>query len=88
MKKKIITVGGSSASGTTTVTEILLDYFPNYTFHSTGAMARKMAKDNDMSLEEYVVYARENDIPYDSLLDESLRAIGETEDCCIIDCTL
>jgi CMP/dCMP kinase len=87
-KKSILSLHGFASTGVTGTSQILEEYFPDHTFHSTGAMARKIAADNHMKIAEYNKYARENNIPYDTLLDDSLKKINESDGKWIVDSRL
>lgn len=93
-ERKIITSGptmcihGSNASGKSTIVEILLEFFPGYKKFSTGDYARELAAQAGMSIDEYIVYARDNNIPFDDTLDDKLREIGKSNESWIVDSRL
>ncbi len=76
MKKDKITIQGPNGCGKSSTAKLLLEFLPGYTLHSTGTIARTMAAANNMTIEEYVVYARDNDIPFDSIIDQSLKDLN------------
>lgn len=55
MKKEIISIGGTPASGKGAVSKILMDEF-NYGIYRNGEYFRKLAKENNMSVTEFNKY--------------------------------
>ncbi len=82
----IITVSGPPGSGKTTVSKILCKKL-NYDLVSGGDIFRKMAKENNMSLEEFSKYA-EKDPEFDKKLDSLLLEILKTRDNVVVDSRL
>lgn len=93
-EKKIVISGpticihGPNACGKSAIVEILLEFFPGYTHFSTGDYAKKMATEAGMSINEYIVYSRDNNIPYDDILDNKLKEIGKSNQPWIVDSRL
>ncbi|AEH61057.1 cytidylate kinase [Methanosalsum zhilinae DSM 4017] len=79
----LLTVSGLPGSGTTTVSRILSEYY-NIRLVSAGEVFRALAREKNMSLEEFGSLA-ENDPSIDSMIDERQKEIATSENNIILE---
>ena len=87
----IMTIHGVPASGKSKTVEWLLRLLGNYSHTSTGAIARKIALEYGFSEEKFDTfpkYARDNNIPYDQLIDNHLKELNNKNENIIVDSRL
>ena len=86
MKKNIISISGDPAAGKGTVSKILSEKL-NYSIYKNGDYFRSLAKEMNMSLEEFSSYV--NDHPeIDKAIEESSKEYAKNNDNFIIDARL
>ncbi len=78
-----VTISGLPGTGTTTVAKILAERL-GYKLISAGEVFRKMAKEMNMSLEEFSEYAKENP-EIDRKLDEMQKELAEKEENVVVE---
>jgi CMP/dCMP kinase len=78
-----ITIGGQSGTGSTTIAQMLAHKL-GYLFYSTGNIYRDMAKEQDMSIEEFDELLGDHS-EYDREMDKRQQEFGMTHDKFVID---
>ena len=86
MKKNIISISGDPASGKGAVSEILKEEL-NYVLYKNGEYFRKLAKEKNMTLEEFGEYVG-NHPEIDQQIEESAKEYAKDHDNFIIDARL
>lgn len=78
-----ITIGGQSGTGSTTIAQMLAHKL-GYLFYSTGNIYRDMAKEQDMSMQEFDTLLQSH-TEYDVEMDQRQQEFGLTHDNFVID---
>lgn len=86
--KPICTIQGLGSCGKTATIKEIIQYLSDHRFHSTGAIARAMADEYNMHIKDFNLYARAHNIPFDSILDDSLKKLNESNEKWIVDSRL
>ncbi|HBT81582.1 hypothetical protein A2757_02995 [Candidatus Giovannonibacteria bacterium RIFCSPHIGHO2_01_FULL_48_47] len=81
-----ITIFGLAGTGTSSVGKILAAKL-GYTFLSSGMLFRKMAQENDMSLQDFEKLTNQ-DPQYDKKLDREIKNFGEKNDNFVVESRL
>ncbi len=79
----IVTIGGPIGSGKTTVAKAIAEKF-KFTYISAGLIFRELAKERDVSLEEFSKIA-EKDHEFDKELDKRQIELAKTSENAVID---
>lgn len=91
IKKNIISLHGIPGSGKTKTGKALLGLLKAFSPISTGAIARAIALEHGFSeaqFDTFPQYARNNNIPYDELIDKRLKEINVSGSKLIVDSRL
>ncbi|HTH93486.1 MAG TPA: (d)CMP kinase [Candidatus Paceibacterota bacterium] len=88
MENNKLALHGLAGTGKSHTVTNLLGYHKDHTHYSTGDTAREIARCHGMTVDVYMVYARDNGIPIDKILDDSLCALNDNPTPHIIDSRL
>jgi cytidylate kinase len=87
-RNSILAIHGFSGAGKSAAKKAVMEFLYDHKYFSTGDTARAFAKDLGMEITEYMKHARENNIPIDAKLDDSLKKLSTTDQKWVVDSRL